>query len=147
MFALGAAHLLITFRGPKLKPRDPDLIDRLRSTSPGISGQTTMWRAWLGFNASHSVGAMLFGSIYGYLAVVERNLLFETMPSGTGGRGRCPSSTTKRLDDSLDASSPPRLKRVRSAHTLPISWPAYRCANQISAASTTSRPMKIDTPS
>jgi hypothetical protein len=37
-----------------------------------------MWRAWVGFNASHSLGALLFGTIYGYLAVVHRALLFQS---------------------------------------------------------------------
>lgn len=38
-----------------------------------------MWRAWLGFNASHSLGAMLFGSIYGYLALQHPELLFGSV--------------------------------------------------------------------
>jgi len=37
-----------------------------------------MWRAWIGFNASHSYGAMLFGLIYGYLALAQSNLIFHS---------------------------------------------------------------------
>jgi uncharacterized membrane protein len=35
-----------------------------------------MWRAWIGFNFSHSMGAILFGLIYGFLAIVHSELLF-----------------------------------------------------------------------
>jgi hypothetical protein len=37
-----------------------------------------MWRAWVGFNASHSFGAILFGAVYGYLAVVHSAFLFQS---------------------------------------------------------------------
>jgi hypothetical protein len=35
-----------------------------------------MWRAWIGFNVSHSLGLLLFGLLYGYLALVEPDVLF-----------------------------------------------------------------------
>ena len=79
IFALGAMHLWITFHGPKLKPRDPDLEARLKEVSPVITRQTTMWKAWIGFNASHSYGAILFGLVYGYLALAQRELLFGSV--------------------------------------------------------------------
>ncbi|MGE0640792.1 MAG: hypothetical protein AB7G12_16425 [Thermoanaerobaculia bacterium] len=75
---LGLAHLVLTFRGPKLLPRDPDLAEAMKRVSPVITSQTTIWRAWLGFNASHSFGAMLFGLVYGYLAIVHGELLFAS---------------------------------------------------------------------
>lgn len=37
-----------------------------------------MWRAWVGFNASHSYGALLFGSVYGYLALMHSDLFFQS---------------------------------------------------------------------
>jgi hypothetical protein len=74
--ALGAGHLLLTFRGPKLLPRDTTLREAMERTSPVITRQTTMWRCWIGFNASHSLGAMLFGLVYGFLAVEHAELLF-----------------------------------------------------------------------
>ena len=37
-----------------------------------------MWRAWIGFNASHSYGAILFGAVYGYLAVLHSAFLFQS---------------------------------------------------------------------
>ena len=75
---LGSAHLLYTFYGPKLQPRDPALAEQMRAVSPVITRQTTMWKAWIGFNASHSLGAMLFGLIYGFLALVHGPLLLDS---------------------------------------------------------------------
>ena len=76
LLALGLLHLLYTFRGRKLHPRDPDLQSRMQQVSPVISRETTMWKAWIGFNASHSYGAILFGAVYGYLAVFHSAFLF-----------------------------------------------------------------------
>jgi len=78
IFALGALHLLYTFRGTKLHPRDPDLRARLEQAPLVLTRQTTMWKAWIGFNASHSYGALLFGSVYGYLALAHGAFLFQS---------------------------------------------------------------------
>ena len=74
--ALGMAHLVYTFRGPKLEPRNPELLEAMKADSPGISAETTMWKAWVGFNASHSMAAILYGLVYGYLALAQSALLF-----------------------------------------------------------------------
>jgi len=34
------------------------------------------WRCWIGLNVSHSMAGMLFGLVYGYLAVAHASLLF-----------------------------------------------------------------------
>ena len=75
---LGLVHLLYTVRGSKLHPRDSELKAKLMTVSPVISRKTTMWRAWIGFNASHSYGAILFGAVYGYLAVLHSAFLFQS---------------------------------------------------------------------
>ena len=79
IFTLGSIHLLYTFWGRKLLPRDSALQASMNDVSPVISSQTTMWKAWIGFNASHSMGAILFGLIYGYFAVSEPDLLFGSI--------------------------------------------------------------------
>ncbi len=75
---LGSVHLLYTFRGTKLHPRDQSVQLMMAAHSPRLTSQTTLWRAWIGFNASHSYGAMLFGLIYGYLALFQANILFNS---------------------------------------------------------------------
>jgi len=76
---LGLAHLLYTFVGPKLLPRDRELQVRMQEVSPVITRQTTMWKAWIGFNASHSFGLILFGAVYGYLALAHGDFLFGSV--------------------------------------------------------------------
>ena len=86
---LGMAHLILTFNGPKLQPRDSNLKPLMESAHPGVTRQTTMWRAWLGFNASHSLGALLFAAIYGFLAVEQPTLLFDSIYlQALGGVGK-----------------------------------------------------------
>ena len=75
---LGLAHLLYTFRGPKLHPRDPDLTARMMAVSPVITRETTMWRAWVGFNATHSFGLIFFGVLYRYLAIRHSSSFFHS---------------------------------------------------------------------
>ncbi|RZA35180.1 MAG: hypothetical protein EOP92_11795 [Lysobacteraceae bacterium] len=78
LFVLGVLHLMYTFAGTKLTPRDPSLQRHMEEVSPVLTKETTMWRCWIGFNASHSMAAMLFGLLYGYLAVVHGTLLFSS---------------------------------------------------------------------
>ncbi len=78
VFGLGSIHFLYTFWGPKLTPRDPALRTHMQAVSPVISRETTMWKAWIGFNASHALGALLFGLVYGYLALVHPAFLFQS---------------------------------------------------------------------
>ncbi|HTC57170.1 MAG TPA: hypothetical protein VK706_12215 [Candidatus Sulfotelmatobacter sp.] len=75
---LGVVHLVYTFWGPNLTPRDPALQISMSQSSPVITKETTMWRCWVGFNASHSMGLILFGLIFGYLALAHGQLLFRS---------------------------------------------------------------------
>jgi len=75
---LGLVHLAYTFSGSKLTPRDAALEASMKRVSPVITKETTMWKSWVGFNASHSLGAILFGLIYGYLALLHAEFLFES---------------------------------------------------------------------
>ena len=85
ILAMGILHLAYTYVGDKLHPRDKDLLQRMKTTSPVISRQTDMWKAWVGFNASHSAGAILFGAIFSYLAVQQPALLFHSYFLGVAG--------------------------------------------------------------
>jgi hypothetical protein len=78
IFSLGVFHLYYTFWGPMLTPRDPALQISMNQISPVITNQTTMWRCWVGFNASHSMGLILFGLVFGYLALAHGQLLFRS---------------------------------------------------------------------
>jgi hypothetical protein len=73
---LGAVHLLYTFRGPKLLPRNPAVVHAMQGSALVLTKETSVWRAWLGFNASHGLGAVLFGFVFGHLALQAPALLF-----------------------------------------------------------------------
>lgn len=75
VFVLGGLHLLYTFRGPKLLPRDRSVRAQMEGSALVITRETTMWKAWIGFNASHSLGAMLFGAVYADLAWAHADML------------------------------------------------------------------------
>lgn len=69
MGMLGLIHMVYTFFGERLAPRDAALRERMRQVAPVLTRRTTMWRCWVGFNASHSLGALLFALVYGNLAL------------------------------------------------------------------------------
>jgi hypothetical protein len=61
---LGAVHLIYTLFTDKFQPRDAGLMADMQRVNPVLTRRTTMWNAWIGFNASHSVGAIFFGVVY-----------------------------------------------------------------------------------
>jgi hypothetical protein len=63
--ALHAVYMLMDLRRPRrLVPGDPALITSMASSRVRLAGDATdMWRAWIGFNLSHSLGALLFGAL------------------------------------------------------------------------------------
>ena len=61
-----------------MHPRDKCVLHAMEQTCPVITSETTVWRATVGFNASHSTGLMLFGSIYPYFAFVQPTVLWQS---------------------------------------------------------------------
>ncbi len=78
VFTLGALHLVFTFSGRKLLPRDAELPAQMDKSALVLTRETTVWKAWIGFNASHSLGAMLFGAVYGHLALTQPVVLLHS---------------------------------------------------------------------
>ncbi|MGB6473538.1 MAG: hypothetical protein WBF04_05590 [Candidatus Sulfotelmatobacter sp.] len=78
VLTLGVVHFAYTFWGTKLTPRDPALQISMSQISPVITKETTIWRCWVGFNASHSMGLILFGLVFGFLALAHNQLLFHS---------------------------------------------------------------------
>lgn len=75
---LGALHLILTYRGNKFWPRDATLKTTLESAKIYLTPQTTFWKAWICFNATHSLGALLFGAVYAYLALFGTAFFFQS---------------------------------------------------------------------
>jgi len=66
---LGGLHALWTLFSNKFEPRDEALLERMKQVSPKLTSRTSMWDAWVGFNVSHSLGAIVFGLFYIVLAI------------------------------------------------------------------------------
>ena len=65
---LGSLHAIYTFldlRNPRrLVPADPSVARAMASSSLRLSeGRTDMWRAWIGFNFSHSLGVLMLAAL------------------------------------------------------------------------------------
>jgi hypothetical protein len=65
---LGLLHAIYTYldigRPRRLVPRDPAVALSMAESPVRIArGGTTMWKAWVGFNFSHSLGAVIFGAL------------------------------------------------------------------------------------
>ena len=64
---LGVAHAFATPRTSAqangLSPRDPALREAMAKDTILLTRRTTVWLAWVGFNLSHSLGAVLFGAV------------------------------------------------------------------------------------
>ena len=62
---LSLAHVCATPRTPAeskpFSPRDPTVRDAMAEETILLTPRTTLWLAWVGFNLSHSLGAMVFG--------------------------------------------------------------------------------------
>jgi hypothetical protein len=71
---LGLVHALATPRTPAqakgLSPRDPALREAMARDTILLTRRTNMWLAWVGFNLSHSLGAVLFGVV---VVLIGRN--------------------------------------------------------------------------
>lgn len=64
---LGTAHALATpLRSADrkgLSPSEPQLAEAMTRTPLRLTRRTDMWRAWVGFNFSHSLGVVVLGVI------------------------------------------------------------------------------------
>lgn len=86
---LGTIHLVYTFFTNKFNATDSAVTEAMKDASPNLTKQTTMWKAWVGFNASHSLGAMLVTAFYVPLAVnhmdvIRGSLWFSVLPAIIG---------------------------------------------------------------
>ncbi len=78
---LGLAHIAYSIsdasRPARIVPREPALIESMKEGHLVITRQTTVWRAWIGFNISHGVGVFLYGLVVFGAALFgfEANLL------------------------------------------------------------------------
>jgi hypothetical protein len=85
----GCIHLLYTFFTNKFHAYNSAVTSEMKSTTLVITKETTMWRAWVGFNASHSLGMIYIAAIYIPLSLfhfefISHNNWFAALPSIIG---------------------------------------------------------------
>ena len=86
---LGGMHLIYTFFTNKFEAYDSSVTEAMKGTSPILTKETTIWKAWIGFNASHSLGAMVFAGVYvplglSHFSVIAESLWFSILPVFVG---------------------------------------------------------------
>ena len=82
---LGTVHLLYTFFTNKFEAHDSSVTEAMKGTSPILTKETSVWNAWIGFNASHSLGAMLVAAVYiplttTYFNIIQQSVWFSFLP-------------------------------------------------------------------
>jgi len=58
--------------------RDRKVAEAMKATSPLLTDRTTMWDTWIGFNGSHSLGAIFIAIFYILLATTHMEVIRET---------------------------------------------------------------------
>ena len=82
---LHAIYTLLDLRNPRwLVPVDPSVAQAMANSALRLSrGGTDMWRAWIGFNFSHSLGVLLFAALAFWAGSRINTLPVGIMPAPT----------------------------------------------------------------
>lgn len=63
LLALGVVHLIFTLFTNKFSSQNTATMDAMAADFPILTKETSIWKAWIGFNASHSSGVLFMGLI------------------------------------------------------------------------------------
>ncbi|WP_125169961.1 LIC_13387 family protein [Leptospira perolatii] len=76
---LGTAHIVLTFKDMKkssaLSPANLKVRTSMEESNLKLTNETTIWKAWIGFNFSHGMGAVFFGFIYLWIGISDFGFL------------------------------------------------------------------------
>jgi hypothetical protein len=80
---LGSVHGYVTIKdlsNPRaFTPSDAALREAMQKSSIRFHPDINLWRAWLGFNLTHSLGLIVFGVFYIYLATTQMAIYRESI--------------------------------------------------------------------
>ena len=76
---LHAAYTLADLRSPRrIVPDDPAVIAAMQTSKIRLTrGESTVWQGWIGFNLSHSLGALMFSAACFTVAACLRRFAFS----------------------------------------------------------------------
>jgi hypothetical protein len=81
---LGILHIVYTFMDDehprRIVPRDRELTERMRTATLVLTRETTVWRAWIGFNLSHGLGIVVFAGAVTYGAAFHFEAVRRAAP-------------------------------------------------------------------
>jgi len=81
--ALGSVHGYVTIKdlsNPQaFTPPDATLREAMQNSSIRFHPDINLWRAWLGFNLTHSLGLVVFGAFYIYLTTTHMAIYRESL--------------------------------------------------------------------
>jgi len=75
---LGALHFYYTFFTDMFMTRDRNVAEAMKDTTPLLTKRINVWDAWIGFNGSHSLGAIIIAAFYILLATTHMEVIRET---------------------------------------------------------------------
>jgi hypothetical protein len=80
---LGTAHGVLTLRDldqPRtFTPRDPALREAMQKSTIAFRRDVNLWKAWMGFNITHSLGLVLFGAALLYVGLLHPTLFAQSV--------------------------------------------------------------------
>jgi hypothetical protein len=80
---LGVIHGVLTLKDisdPRMfTPLDSALREAMQKSAIAIHPNTNLWRAWLGFNLSHSLGITFFGITFLYIGIDQPSLFTQSI--------------------------------------------------------------------
>lgn len=76
---LGLVHLMLTFFSDKFEAHNSAVSASMKSERINITKETTIWKAWVGFNASHSLGAILIALIFIPLVIQTPSVVMDSL--------------------------------------------------------------------
>jgi len=74
----GTLHIVYTFFTNKLEPRDAATAAAMKATNPVLTRRANFWEGWIGFNATHGLGMLLFAATYLVLAFSHMSWLRDS---------------------------------------------------------------------
>ena len=72
---MGFLHLYITFFSNRLYPRNKKIVEDMKTSQLILSDRLTLWKSWIGFNATHSSGVIFIGLLNLYVAAFYFDML------------------------------------------------------------------------
>lgn len=72
---LGVVHIILTLFTDQFSAQQAPVNDAMQQSTLVMTEQTSVWKAWLGFNMSHSFSLIMVGAVYLPLALFHPELL------------------------------------------------------------------------